>query len=359
MASVPETPAWEPGIYQLETTDPVLGGADGIDNLQAKQLANRTAYLKGAIEDLEELIEGVSGGTTNHGLLSNRDAADAHPMSAVLGLVAALNGKSESTHVHNASAITAGTLAADRLPLASSTARGVVQLVDDLQSLNTDRALTAAQGRSLRLMIENMSGGGGGTSDHGQLTNRGASDSHPMSAISGLADALAGKAGGSHTHSATQITSGVMSAERLPAATTVVPGIARLVNTLTSTSSSEALTAAQGRVLKNLIDGISGATASLGRYSGWLRIPTGAAPFLIQWRQVNVSSGTWVAWPVAFPSVGIAAFCSESSATATADRYLGMRNMSTYGAHVDAYNRINIDSIWTGSFTASILAIGY
>ena len=46
MANVTETSTWESGVYQIETTDPVLGGANGIANVQAKQLANRTNYLK-------------------------------------------------------------------------------------------------------------------------------------------------------------------------------------------------------------------------------------------------------------------------------------------------------------------------
>lgn len=46
MADLIELEQWEDGIYQLETEDPVLGGEDGIDNLQAKQLANRTKWLK-------------------------------------------------------------------------------------------------------------------------------------------------------------------------------------------------------------------------------------------------------------------------------------------------------------------------
>lgn len=49
-----ETPEWVAGIYQLEETDPVMGGPEGIDNEQAKQLANRTAWLKGQIEGLGE-----------------------------------------------------------------------------------------------------------------------------------------------------------------------------------------------------------------------------------------------------------------------------------------------------------------
>lgn len=49
MANVPETPDYPAGIYQLETSDPVLGGAGGIANRQAEQLANRTAWLKAKI----------------------------------------------------------------------------------------------------------------------------------------------------------------------------------------------------------------------------------------------------------------------------------------------------------------------
>ncbi|EFN5582252.1 phage tail protein [Escherichia coli] len=50
MANLPETPQWEDGIYQIEVSDPVLGGPDGISNRQGKQLASRTMYLKQQVE---------------------------------------------------------------------------------------------------------------------------------------------------------------------------------------------------------------------------------------------------------------------------------------------------------------------
>ncbi|WP_244101319.1 gp53-like domain-containing protein [Burkholderia ambifaria] len=50
MTNLVEIERWEDGVYQLETSDPVVGGPEGIDNLQAKQLANRTRYLKKAVE---------------------------------------------------------------------------------------------------------------------------------------------------------------------------------------------------------------------------------------------------------------------------------------------------------------------
>jgi phage-related tail fiber protein len=50
MANLPETPQWEDGIYQIEVSDPVLGGPDGITNRPIKQLASRTLYLKQQVE---------------------------------------------------------------------------------------------------------------------------------------------------------------------------------------------------------------------------------------------------------------------------------------------------------------------
>ena len=94
MTNIVEAPAeWVAGIYQLETNDPVMGGADGIDNLQATQLAKRTAYLK-------EQVESAQGGLTAH-----EAAADPHPVyltsaegdAKVAAAVAALVAASPAT----------------------------------------------------------------------------------------------------------------------------------------------------------------------------------------------------------------------------------------------------------------------
>lgn len=47
MANLSENATYEAGIYQLETSDPVDAGTsgNGVSNLQAKQLANRTNWL--------------------------------------------------------------------------------------------------------------------------------------------------------------------------------------------------------------------------------------------------------------------------------------------------------------------------
>lgn len=53
MANQPENPIFHEGIYQLERPDLVEGGLGGKSNLPLKQLTDRTAYLKQALDSLE------------------------------------------------------------------------------------------------------------------------------------------------------------------------------------------------------------------------------------------------------------------------------------------------------------------
>lgn len=59
MANLTEQSLFEAGIYQLETTDPVIGGANGISNRQAQELANRTRWIYDRLQD-----GGLSGEAT-------------------------------------------------------------------------------------------------------------------------------------------------------------------------------------------------------------------------------------------------------------------------------------------------------
>lgn len=83
MANITEelnNPQWSEGIYQLETTDPVLGGPNGIANRQAKELAARTQYLK---KKQEEDKPGAAS-TTEAGIvqLSSATNSDREDMAA-------------------------------------------------------------------------------------------------------------------------------------------------------------------------------------------------------------------------------------------------------------------------------------
>lgn len=77
MANITEelnNPQWAEGIYQLETTDPVLGGPNGIANRQAKELAARTQYLK---KKQEEDKPGAAS-TTKAGIVQLSSATDSN-----------------------------------------------------------------------------------------------------------------------------------------------------------------------------------------------------------------------------------------------------------------------------------------
>lgn len=75
MANVKEDKIWEEGIYQLEVTDPVVGGIDGISNKQAKQLANRTSYLKEQLENDKNSVDTA--------LAKKRDVEDSYSKNEV------------------------------------------------------------------------------------------------------------------------------------------------------------------------------------------------------------------------------------------------------------------------------------
>ncbi len=56
MSYLKEQAEWADGIYQIETSDPVLGGPDGITNRPARELANRTAWLKQQLKAAEAAL---------------------------------------------------------------------------------------------------------------------------------------------------------------------------------------------------------------------------------------------------------------------------------------------------------------
>ena len=54
--AIQETPQWEAIVRQVDTGDRVLGGADGAVNIAYRQLANRTAYLKQQLAELNNAL---------------------------------------------------------------------------------------------------------------------------------------------------------------------------------------------------------------------------------------------------------------------------------------------------------------
>ena len=60
MANLTLTRQWVENIYQLETSDPVMGGPDGIDNRQAKELGARTNWLKDQVDTINQDCTGYA-----------------------------------------------------------------------------------------------------------------------------------------------------------------------------------------------------------------------------------------------------------------------------------------------------------
>lgn len=92
MANLSEQAIWEAGIYQWAATDVVQGGPDGIDNVPTGQLANRTLYLKQAVEARAPIASPVLTGTPTaptaaHGTDTNQLATTSFVVEAITALL--------------------------------------------------------------------------------------------------------------------------------------------------------------------------------------------------------------------------------------------------------------------------------
>lgn len=156
MANLTETNRWEAGIYQLETSDPVMGGPNGIDNRPTRELANRTLWLKtelakavasiganktsadtaiGLKADKSVTITAGAGLSGGGSLAANRSLALTTP-STLNGSTTNWAGNGATGHTHE-------------LAKATATVAGVVKLVNALDVSATDAALSAAMGKKL------------------------------------------------------------------------------------------------------------------------------------------------------------------------------------------------------------------
>ena len=166
MANLTETNRWEAGIYQLETSDPVMGGPNGIDNRAPRELANRTLWLK---TELAKAVAQIGANKTEAALKTVQITAGAGltgggtlaaNRTISLGQPADLTETSESVAVSNTHS--------HKLPRASSTARGIVRVANTLTGTATDDALSAAMGK--KLADEKLGNRGNQTIEGGMLT---------------------------------------------------------------------------------------------------------------------------------------------------------------------------------------------
>ncbi|HAI4096391.1 TPA: tail fiber protein, partial [Escherichia coli] len=230
MGNLNETEKWEENIYQLETSDPVLGGADGISNRAPRQLANRTKWLKKKTEEAaQSLAEHVRSrnhpdatltakGFTQLSSATNSTsetlAATPKAVKAAYDLAA---GKAPVSHTHPWSQITG-------VPAASLTAKGTVQLSSATDSQSETEAATPK-------------------------------------AVKAAYDLAAGKAPVSHTHPWSQITG-------VPAASLTAKGTVQLSSAINSTSEILAATPKAVKAAYDLANGKQPADATLTALAG-------------------------------------------------------------------------------------------
>lgn len=164
MANLRETPTWEEGIYQWETSDPVMGGENGIDNKPTRQLANRTLWLKTELAkavasigtnktaadttlalkaDKARTITAGAGLTGGGDLSANRAIALATP-STLSGSTSNWAGNGAIGHTHE-------------LAQATATLAGIAKLINNLNSDDGTAALSAKQGNVLSEKITELS----------------------------------------------------------------------------------------------------------------------------------------------------------------------------------------------------------
>ncbi|BDO80769.1 hypothetical protein TUM2826_29510 [Escherichia coli] len=230
MGNLNETEKWEENIYQLETSDPVLGGADGISNRAPRQLANRTKWLKKKTEEAaQSLAEHVRSrnhpdatltakGFTQLSSATNSTsetlAATPKAVKAAYDLAA---GKAPASHTHPWSQITG-------VPAASLTAKGTVQLSSATDSQSETEAATPK-------------------------------------AVKAAYDLAAGKVPVSHTHPWSQITG-------VPAASLTAKGTVQLSSAINSTSEILAATPKAVKAAYDLANGKQPADATLTALAG-------------------------------------------------------------------------------------------
>ena len=118
------------------------------------------------------------------------------------------------------------------------------------------------------------------------------------------------------------VTVGLIPSAQLPAATTSTQGAVILNNTLTSTSTTQALTAAQGKVLKDTLDNVVPSPLGVGQtwQDGYVVFPNG---LMFQWGRHDLpndggESGVTITFPTPFPNA-----CFNAQATRITASYSG------------------------------------
>ncbi|HBZ9566741.1 TPA: phage tail protein [Citrobacter freundii] len=268
MANLPETPQWEDGIYQIEVSDPVLGGPDGISNRQAKQLAKRTSYLKQQVENGDkDLADHIAAPNPHTQYAPKESPALTGTPTAPTAIKTDNSTKLATTgHVKN--------VVADYAPLASPGLTGKPTAPTAAQASNdTQLATTAFVKAALAALV--------------------ASSPEALDTLNELAAAL-----GNDPNFATTMTNALAGKQPLDSTLTALSGksVSALLEYLQL-----------GEAAKRDIGSGAGQVPDMSSFQsggGWFKLPSG---YVIQAFEASFdSNGLYINFPIPFPSSVIA-----------------------------------------------------
>ena len=154
MGKLTELEQWEDDIYQIETSDPVLGGPDGITNKPARQLSNRTQWLKAQLAAANKALE-VHERSRNHpdatltekgftklysGVISLDETMAATPKAVKIAMD---NANARLAKERNGADIPNVALFRQNIELGNSATRNVGQIVGTVAAGDDSRILAA------------------------------------------------------------------------------------------------------------------------------------------------------------------------------------------------------------------------
>lgn len=269
MANLQETSTWEAGIYQLETSDPVMGGENGIDNRAPRQLANRTLWLK------NELARQI--GVVNTGKLGKTENAVSASKLATARNIAMTGDGSWNVNFDG-----------------SQNATGAMTLANSGVTAGSYNSVTVdAKGRVTA----------GLTQTHGLVTATTATGTTNVATGNGntfLNIVASGVGQTASVGSSTQITGTNGITVSSDTAGKLIVGQV-LANSLTDTSTAKALTANMGKVLDEKISALDNRATTLRGQLGTtdLNTLTAAAHTGIWYQENNSNATTERNYPVA------------------------------------------------------------
>ena len=268
MSNLPETPQWEDGIYQIEVSDPVLGGPDGISNRQAKQLASRTSYLKQQVEKGGQNLADHIAALNPHTQYAPKES----PALTGSPTAPTVSKTDNSTKLANTAHVK--TVVAEYAPLASPGLTGKPTAPTAAQASNdTQLATTAFVKAALAALV--------------------ASSPAALDTLNELAAAL-----GNDPNFATTMTNALAGKQPLDNTLTELSG--KSVSALLNYLGLKGAAKRDVGVGAGQIPDMSSFTASRAT-TGWQKLPGG---LIIQWGQAatNTSYLVTVAYPIPFPN---------------------------------------------------------